>query len=55
MAQRYRQRSAAAANWTAFYFPLLMTLLVCGTITLLQGLAVFGPLIQLLYELGRAT
>jgi general secretion pathway protein F len=51
-AEQYRQRATDAATWTAIYLPILVTALVGGTVTLIQALAVFGPIIHLLQSLS---
>ena len=51
-AENYRKRAANAATWNATYLPLVLTALVGGFVTLLQALAVFGPVLHLLYSLG---
>jgi general secretion pathway protein F len=51
-AENYRRRAASAAAWNAAYLPLVLTALVGGFVTLLQALAVFAPVLRLLYELG---
>jgi general secretion pathway protein F len=52
-AEMYRQRAARAATWAAVYLPVVLTTVFGGTAVLLQSLAVFGPIIQLLYDLSR--
>ena len=54
-AAAYRERAARVASWTAIYLPILLTVLLGGTATLVQALATFGPIWRLLYDLGRAT
>jgi len=50
-AEVYRQRAARAAAWSAVYMPLLLTVFVGGTATLVCGLLAFGPLIRMFYHL----
>lgn len=52
MADRYRDRALRSAQWLTVYLPIAITAVVGGTITLLQALAVFVPLIKLFIELG---
>jgi len=47
----YRDRAARAAAWAAVYLPILLTIFVGGTATLVCGLLAFGPLIRLFYHL----
>lgn len=49
----YRQRAARAATWTAMYLPILLTAVFGGAATVLQGVATFGPICRMLYELGQ--
>jgi general secretion pathway protein F len=51
-AAHYRQRTADAATWTAIYTPILLSAVLGGSVTLVQALLIFGPIIQLLYDLG---
>lgn len=52
-ADGYRQRAARAATWTAMYLPIVLTAVFGGAATVLQGVATFGPICRLLYELGQ--
>jgi general secretion pathway protein F len=52
-AEMYRQRAARATAWAAIYLPILLTVALGGIAVLLQALAVFGPISELLYELAR--
>jgi type II secretory pathway component PulF len=49
----YRERAARAATWTAVYLPIVLTVLIGGSVTLLQALATFGPIWKLWYALGQ--
>jgi general secretion pathway protein F len=51
-AEQYRRRATDAATWTAIYLPIFVTAFVGGAVTLIQALAVFGPIINLLTALG---
>jgi type II secretory pathway component PulF len=53
VAEQYRQRAARTVTWTAVYLPIVLTAVLGGTVTFVQGLAVFGPVIRLLYQLGQ--
>ena len=53
MADRYRDRALQSAHRMMTYLPVAITVLVGGTITLLQGLTVFVPLIRLFLDLGE--
>ncbi len=48
----YRDRAARAASWTAVYLPMVLTVFVGGTATLLCMLAIFTPIARLLYNLS---
>ena len=52
-ADSYRRRAARAATWTAMYLPILLTAVFGGAATVLQGVAPFGPICRMLYELGQ--
>lgn len=47
----YRERAARAATWTAVYLPILMTVVLGGTATLVCGMAAFLPVARMLYHL----
>ena len=51
-AEMFRQRAARSANWATVYVPIVLTVVFGGTATLLQALAIFGPICQLLLDLG---
>jgi len=53
VAEQYRQRAARTVTWTVVYLPIVLTVVLGGTVTLVQALAVFGPVIRLLYQLGQ--
>jgi general secretion pathway protein F len=53
MAERYRNKAKHAANWSAVYLPIIITVVVGGTVTLLQAFAVFVPLTQLFIGIAR--
>lgn len=53
MAERYRNQARRAASWSVVYLPIIITVCVGGTITLLQACAVFVPLTQLLIGIAR--
>jgi general secretion pathway protein F len=53
VAEQYRQRAARTVTWTAVYLPIVLTAVLGGTVTFVQGLAVFGPVIRLLFQLGQ--
>ncbi len=53
MAERYRTQAQRAANWSAVYLPMIITVIFGGLITLLQGFAVFVPLTQLFIGIAR--
>jgi len=48
----YRQRAQRTVTWAVVYLPILLSVLVGGTATLIQALAVFLPLSRLWYQLG---
>ena len=52
MADRYRDRALRSAHRMALYLPIAVTVVVGGTVTLCQALAVFVPIVRLLLELG---
>ncbi|MCA9121654.1 MAG: type II secretion system F family protein [Planctomycetaceae bacterium] len=52
MAQQYRERAERATNWLTLYLPIVITAAVGGSVVLLQALAVFRPICNLLFELG---
>lgn len=52
-ADSYRRRAARAATWTAMYLPILLTAVFGGAATVLQGVATFGPICRMLYDLGQ--
>ena len=51
-ADTYRQRATQAATWNAVYLPIILTAVIGGTATLIQGLVVFVPICRLLYGLA---
>jgi len=53
MAERYRNEAQRAACWSAVYLPIILTVGVGGTVTLLQAFAIFVPLTQLLTDLAN--
>jgi type II secretory pathway component PulF len=53
MADRYRNRALLSAQRMTTYLPIAITVVVGGSVALLQALAVFLPLIKLLFELGN--
>lgn len=53
MAERYRNQAKHTANWSAVYLPIIITVVVGGTVTLLQAFAVFVPLTQLFIGIAR--
>lgn len=53
MADRYRDRALLSAHRVMTYLPIAITVCVGGTVTLLQALAVFLPLVTLFLELGN--
>jgi general secretion pathway protein F len=52
-ARLYRERAARTARWAILYLPIFLTVVIGGTAVLVQTLAVFIPLSQLLYDLGQ--
>jgi type II secretory pathway component PulF len=54
-AETYRERSRRGANWAAVYLPILLTVFVGGTATLLAALAALAPVWRLLYTLGQSA
>lgn len=48
----YRQRAQRTVTWAVVYLPIVLSVLVGGTATLIQALAVFLPLSRLWYQLG---
>ncbi len=53
MAERYRNQARRAANWTVIYLPMIITVAVGGTVTLLQAFALFIPMTQLFLDIAR--
>ncbi len=52
-AAAYRERAERSARWAAIYLPIVLTVILGGTATLIQGLVTFLPFSRLLYDLGR--
>ncbi|MCH5374972.1 MAG: hypothetical protein JJ992_13430, partial [Planctomycetes bacterium] len=52
-AERYRQRAERTIAWYAVYLPILLTVGIGGSTTLLYALAVIGPVWRLLYLLAQ--
>jgi type II secretory pathway component PulF len=50
-ARLYRERAARTARWAILYLPIVLTVVIGGTAVLVQTLAVFLPMSQLLYDL----
>lgn len=53
MSQRYRHQARRAANFTAVFLPIIITVVVGGTVVLLEAIAVFLPLTQFYTDLAR--
>lgn len=51
-AETYRQRAQRMISWILVYLPILFSVVLGGTATLIQALAVFLPLSRLWYQLG---
>jgi len=51
-AEIYRQRTQRAVTWAVAYLPIVFSVILGGTATLIQALAVFLPLSRLWYQLG---
>jgi hypothetical protein len=49
----YRERAARAAEWYAEYVPILLTVAICGTITVGFTLIVLWPYASMLHDLSR--
>lgn len=49
----YRERAARTGLWTAVYLPIVMTVGIGGTATLILGLITFTPIVKLWYGLAR--
>ena len=49
----FRSQAKHTANWSAVYLPIIITVVVGGTVTLLQAFAVFVPLTQLFIGIAR--
>ena len=52
-AEVYRRRAVRRADWLRLYLPLLLTIGIGGTATLLYGLSLFLPWLNTLYDLGK--
>ena len=51
----YRERAVRAAEWSAEYLPVLMTIVIAGSLTAFFALLVIGPYASMLYELSTAN
>jgi len=51
-AEVYRQRAQRTVTWAVVYLPIVLSVVLGGTATLIQALAVFLPLSRLWYQLG---
>jgi general secretion pathway protein F len=51
-AEIYRQRAQRTVTWAVVYLPIVLSVVLGGTATLIQALAVFVPLSRLWYQLG---
>ena len=51
-AHMYRRRAMALAEWLSIYLPVLMTIIIGGTATVLYALAMLGPWFMLIYRMG---
>jgi type II secretory pathway component PulF len=53
-AETYRQRAERSVRWASLYLPILLTVTIGGTATLIQAVVVFGPVFRLLYGLSQS-
>jgi hypothetical protein len=51
-AEVYRQRARRTVTWAVVYLPIVLSVVLGGTATLIQALAVFLPLSRLWHQLG---
>jgi type II secretory pathway component PulF len=52
-AEMYREQAAHAARWTAFYLPVVLTVVFGGSAVFAQAMVVFWPMSRLLLDLAR--
>jgi hypothetical protein len=49
----YRERTVRAAEWYTEYLPILLTIVIGGTLTIGFTLLVLWPYVSMLYELSE--